>query len=386
MYIAFFGKSQSFEFHAFDEEGIVNDFDSVIKDFELLESKWFTIDSTNNNTILSRYEFASNNKKYCLLKLYGFAQASGGVRVEGSTYGVAFLSQEPLLLSVNNVKLLTLLLKYFSDLCLTNSKFKKPDFKEDSYSIWKAFANQIGYSKIEKGKYLSTLDNNIPIAFLLTDFEQVPVISESLLSKSSMLYFSTDIDHLKRTRERWDKKFQFYLVNQQGTTLYSDPKVNANTDKAKIINPLEDQEISNYDIRLVELEKELINTRNNHKKVNIRYKKLILLISVVTFVFIVLYFSTFFKNEKQNIAITQPVVNSNNKINFSKIIADSVMLDTSRSHAAVEFFNSYLLYKKNNSEDSSEKKKKLLNNMLATGRKFKIDSLILIETIKKTIK
>lgn len=386
MYIVFFGKSQSFEFHAFDEEGIVNDFDTVIKDFELLESKWFTIDSIDNNTILSRYEFASNNKKYCLLKLYGFAQASGGVRVEGSTYGIAFLSQEPLLLSVNNVKLLTLLLKYFSDLCLTNSKFKKSDFKEDSYSIWKAFANQIGYSKIEKGKYLSTFDNNIPIAFLLTDFEQVPVISESLLSKSSMLYFSTDIDHLKRTRERWDKKFQFYLVNQQGTTLYSDPKVNANTDNAKIINPLKDQEISNYDIRLLELEKELINTRNNHKKVNIRHKKFILLISIVTFVFIVLYFSTFFKNEKRNIVIAQPVVNSNNKINFSKIIADSVMLDTSRSHAAVEFFNSYLLYKKNNLEDSSEKKKKLLSNMLATGRKFKIDSLILIETIKKTIK
>ena len=80
MYIIFFGKSQSFEFHAFDENGIINDFDSVIKDFELLESKWFTIDRTDNKPILSRYEFNSNNQKFCLLKLYGFAQASGGAR------------------------------------------------------------------------------------------------------------------------------------------------------------------------------------------------------------------------------------------------------------------------------------------------------------------
>lgn len=387
MYIIFFGKSQSFEFHAFDEKGIINNFDSIIKDFELLESKWFTIDKIDNKPILSRYEFASNNTKYCLLKLYGFAQAADGARVEGSTYGVAFLSQEPLTVSDNNIKLLSLLLKYFSDLCLSNSKFKKQDFKEDSYSIWKAFANQIGYGKIEKGKYLSKFENasnNAPIGFFVSDLEKSATISESYLSRSSLLYFSTDIEHLKRTREKWNKRFEFYASNQQGTILYTDPKIKENKDTSKSSNPQKSQEINYSEIRLTELEKEIINTKKNHKKDNIYHKKFILFTSVVSIVFAFLYFNTFFKDktkEQTDNTITT-VVQTNNNIDFSKIVVDSIMKDTARSQFAVDFFRNYLKYVRDKSNDTVEKKKNLLKIFMDSGKKFKIDSLKIIEAIK----
>ena len=41
-YLFFFGKSQDFTFEVFDEFGKVNDFNKIIKDFDLLESEYFT--------------------------------------------------------------------------------------------------------------------------------------------------------------------------------------------------------------------------------------------------------------------------------------------------------------------------------------------------------
>lgn len=40
-YLIFFGKSQSFTFHAFDENGYIENFDEIIKNFDLLESEFF---------------------------------------------------------------------------------------------------------------------------------------------------------------------------------------------------------------------------------------------------------------------------------------------------------------------------------------------------------
>ena len=46
-YLFFFGKSQDFTFEVFDEFGKVNDFNKIIKDFDLLESEYFNIDDIN---------------------------------------------------------------------------------------------------------------------------------------------------------------------------------------------------------------------------------------------------------------------------------------------------------------------------------------------------
>ena len=75
-YLIFFGKSQYFTTHAFDNDDYIDDFNTVIKDFDLLESKIFTVDAIDNKEMLAKYHFSSREgKKYTLLKLYSFAQA-----------------------------------------------------------------------------------------------------------------------------------------------------------------------------------------------------------------------------------------------------------------------------------------------------------------------
>ncbi len=43
-HLFFFGKSESFSFQAYDEEGLIPDYDFFIKDFDKLESSVFTVD------------------------------------------------------------------------------------------------------------------------------------------------------------------------------------------------------------------------------------------------------------------------------------------------------------------------------------------------------
>ena len=115
-YLFFFGKSQDFTFEVFDEFGKVNDFNKIIKDFDLLESEYFNIDDINNNTILAKYNFVSNSGvKYSMLKLYSLAQAVNGNRIEGSIFGVALLSESDLLFSEANLSLLRDI--FYSDSC-----------------------------------------------------------------------------------------------------------------------------------------------------------------------------------------------------------------------------------------------------------------------------
>ncbi len=106
-FLIFFGKSQRFNFYAFDEQGLMQNFDDLIKDFPFLESKYFTVDAVSNEQILAKYNFkASNGDDFSLLKLYSFAQAYDGSRVAGSIYGVALLSDHDVCISESNNNLL----------------------------------------------------------------------------------------------------------------------------------------------------------------------------------------------------------------------------------------------------------------------------------------
>ena len=96
-YLIFFGKSQDFTTCYYDRDNPIHDFNSVIKDFDLLESKIFTVDDLKNKEILSRYFFTAQGKNYCLLKLYSFAQAYSGNRIAGSIYGVGLLSDKAII-------------------------------------------------------------------------------------------------------------------------------------------------------------------------------------------------------------------------------------------------------------------------------------------------
>jgi hypothetical protein len=375
-YIIFFGKSQSFKFYAFDSKGVVNNFDNIIKDFELLESKWFTVENVNNDSMFSRYEFTIGTKKFSMLKLYGYAQASAGTRIEGSIYGVALLSEEPLVLSVANIQLLTMLKKYFSDLSLINSKFKQEDFGNDVFSIMNAFTSQIGFHKIEVGKYLYSSDNNnFPIGILVDNLESAASVPEGLINKSPMVYFSKDLEHLKMTRLKWEGKFRVYINTAQGFIEYKDPE------KPRTNQPIESDGFKGNNLnnistdRSYELERELSKLKKINYLDKLYYKKVLLILSVIFVLLLSLVF--FWPNifEPTVVAPHPPLGTPNTIIapkSLSMVLIDSVMNDSVKLSMTKKIINEIEAIRKDKMK--SNVLKEHINSIYISFHKLNIDS------------
>ena len=148
-----------------------NNFNKIISDFDLLESVYFSIDDINNKDTLSRYNFARAGKQYCLVKLYSFAQAIHGNRIEGSSMGVGILSDYFIDFSEYNLSILRAAKDKFSELSLSGLKFNKPTFSADTDKIWKGLVNSSNgnlISKIDTSRQAKSFENsNQPYGFYL---------------------------------------------------------------------------------------------------------------------------------------------------------------------------------------------------------------------------
>ena len=230
-YLIFFGKSQDFTSYYFDRNGQVANFNEVIRNFDLLESKLFTVDRVDNKEILSRYNFSlPSGKKYSLLKLYSFAQAFDGSRIDGSIFGVALLSEQEIRFTKKNINLLKSAKDLFAELAIQKLKFIKTNFLDDVYGIWEAIA------KNKDGNFLDVLDTNhefkinnnkVPLAFkvneLIEDSIEVVNTLGNIIKEEDKLYFSTDFEHLKRTQENLGTNaFPIYLKSNNGYVLYEE--------------------------------------------------------------------------------------------------------------------------------------------------------------------
>ena len=216
----FFGKSQDFTFEVFDEFGKVNDFNKIIKDFDLLESEYFNIDDINNNTILAKYNFVSNSGvKYSMLKLYSLAQAVNGNRIEGSIFGVALLSESDLLFSEANLSLLKQAKDLFAKLSLTGLKFNKSDFSADAHAIWNAIIkSEAGnyFKLINYGQNIQISNNRLPRAYFVNSIFDTSHKFDNQVGLSQRLYISNDIDHLKRMELKWGESFPVFIKSPVG--------------------------------------------------------------------------------------------------------------------------------------------------------------------------
>lgn len=250
-YLIFFGKSQDFNFYAFDENGYVDNFDNVIKDFDLLESKVFTIDDVNNKPILAKYNFkTASSKTFSLLKLYSFAQAHGGTRIVGSIYGVALLSEKDLIISESNNKMLIALLNKFSELSLSGVKFNKSDFKADAHSIWQAYKNNNYYNVIELNGNPIVSENGNPMGFYTPNLLIDPASIGNQIENTSKLYFSEDLEHLKRTSQKWAERFTLYHQVNGKYIEYKEAKVSIPTKPILGDNEIVDkQNVENAELR-----------------------------------------------------------------------------------------------------------------------------------------
>ena len=224
-YLIFFGKSQDFNFCAFDENGYVDDFNVIIKDFDLLESDVFTIDDVSNGQILAKYNFQVKAKAFSLLKLYSLGQAANGGRIEGSIYGVALLSENDILITKSNVSLLKALKEKFAELSLIGLKFSKSNFKDDVFSIFDAFKKQGYFSVVNLGDLPFVSKTKKARGYLVDD--DLLVAPDSLkdeINNTSRLYFSQDLEHLKRAAGKWPDQFSIYHNEDGKYVIYKEKR------------------------------------------------------------------------------------------------------------------------------------------------------------------
>lgn len=304
-YLIFFGKSQDFTFHAFDSSQYINDFSTVIKDFDELESKIFSIDDVSNKEILSKYNFIKNEKKYSLLKIYSLGQANNGSRISGSIYGVALLSENEIEITETNNAILNTVKKNFANLCLDGVKFKTSDFYKEAETIWKALVNH------KEGNYFNKINyrngnfntNNKVKAFYINDIIKNSFEVNNEINNASRLYFSNDLEHLKRTQGKWGKDaFPIYSKENNQFVLY--------TEKPKPPTPpRETDEITNLKFENAELRSELNNFERKYRKFKDTASKKFKIASILAVVFclstLAFFFKSLFLDDSKDASIVQ---------------------------------------------------------------------------------
>ncbi|MEY5131164.1 MAG: hypothetical protein RL734_1231 [Bacteroidota bacterium] len=231
-YFLLFGKSQDFTFYAFDKNGLIPDFNVIIKHFDQLESLVFSVDEPDNKDIIAKYVFkTSKGKPYSLLKQYSCAQACAGDRLSGSTYGVAILSDGDVNISDYNLRLLKSAKETFAKLSLSGLKFTKSDFIDDAKKIWKGISehnegNEPSYfEKINVSPDIPILHRNDISAFYVHDLLEGAIEIGRMSTESNKVYITEDFEHLKRAYLKWGEvKFPVFHKVGNAYQQYTDEK------------------------------------------------------------------------------------------------------------------------------------------------------------------
>jgi len=231
-YFLFFGKSQDFTFYAFDKNGLVPDFNVIIKHFDQLESLVFSVDEPDNKDIIAKYVFkTSKGKAYSLLKQYSCAQAFAGDRLSGSTYGVAILSDGDVQITDYNLRLLKSAKEKLATLSLSGLKFNKSDFLEDAKKLWKGISentqgNEPSYfEKISISPDIPSLQRNDISAFYVPDLMEGSIEIGRMSTESNKIYITEDFNHLKRAYQKWGEiKFPVFHKVGNAYQQYTDEK------------------------------------------------------------------------------------------------------------------------------------------------------------------
>ena len=279
MYIIFFGKSQDFTTCYYDRDNPIHDFDSVIKDFDLLESKVFTVDDIKNKEILSRYFFTTKGHNFCLLKLYSFAQAYSGSRIAGSIYGVGLLSESAINFTKDNLELLREAKDNFAKLSLGGVKFNKSNFQEDTDRIWKAIVNSNDGNLLDKVSTSSLKLNGSdgPSAFYVSDLLGDAIKLNDRISNQDDVYFSEDLEHLKRTQSKWGQdNFPVYWEQNNQFVPYKESVIASTAPvQSEIQIPHSDSTVKAADDNdIVKLRVELSDSQYNNRNIQIDLEKI----------------------------------------------------------------------------------------------------------------
>jgi hypothetical protein len=360
-YLLFFGKSQDFNAHAFDNSDYIDDFNTVIKDFDLLESKIFTVDGIDNKEILAKYHFtAKNGRKYSLLKLYSFAQAFGGDRIAGSIYGVALLSERDISLSKINFNILTSAKANFAKLCLNGFKFKSSDFYDEAEKIWSAFVNHKEGNYLDKVAYANRTISNTNMGtkgFFVKSMFEDSLELENQMNTASRIYISEDLAHLKRVYSQRGNEFKIYAKTNNGFEIYQEPKPIELPRSISVIGnnfstTISEEQRLRHKVSDLEEENEELNKKASYYKR--KSKKTVLQFGVVASILFITIITFFFtsnfwidekdvpENEPIKTSIEEPKYTVGIPVNIDSILAvpnrmDSLIAFTKASKAIISF-------------------------------------------------
>jgi hypothetical protein len=320
-YIIFFGKSQDFTTCYYDRDNPIHEFNAVIKDFDLLESKIFTVDDFKNKEILSRYFFTAQGKSYCLLKLYSFAQAYSGNRIAGSIYGVGLLSDNAIHLSKNNLELLRVAKDNFAKLSLDGAKFNKSDFKEDTDRIWKAIVSNNDGNLLDKiaTSPLRINGSGGQVSFFVKDLFSDAVKLNDRISNQDSVYLSEDLEHLKRTQNKWGKEsFPIYWEQNNQFVPYKVPVIEPMPQSAPGVPSSDNSKSQVNDIAklradLSDSQYTNRNLQNDLEKLNDKHKLFTYIIYGLLglLIFLLLYIIFFSGDSKKEVVIQAPTPKEN---------------------------------------------------------------------------
>lgn len=314
MYLIFFGKAQSFIFYAYDENGLISNFNKIIPDFDLLESQLLNVDRENNNDVFGKYIFLKGSSEpYSLIKIYSPAQPSVGYRIEGCTYGVAFLSKNNLNISKNNIQILNTIQKAFASVALAGIKFLKTDFIEESTIVFNDFLQKIGFSKIDKN---TLFDNNLSNSTTAIYVNSLLDFDSDITGNSNKIYITEDIERLLRAQKKWGEKI--IKIQQWVNNSFQEYKPQA--DKAESNNNKDSTNVKDHQrepiqkiedgvllkIRIQDVEKQISLTEEKLKKVNNQNLKLKTLNKILIIVTIILAFAIVFFSYRQFLAQDKP--------------------------------------------------------------------------------
>ena len=210
IFLVFFGSSEGFNFETFDKDGRYTNFNRLFPDFEHFESKVFSTDRVDNKPILAKYKLKAAGKSITLLKYYTFAQSSFSSRLEGSNIGVAFISDDDLLINKINYILLKNLLLKFQQKTLNNNKFIKGDFSNEALAVYQEFKSTNLFSQIET----QALNSDVIFQANSSGFF-ITEANDEFLKKVSVtidrVYLTADIEHLKRVYDNTSGRFNVWF-------------------------------------------------------------------------------------------------------------------------------------------------------------------------------
>jgi hypothetical protein len=349
-YLIFFGKSQDFTAQFYDRNNPIDDFNSVIKDFDLLESKIFTVDDIKNKEILSRYCFTTQGKSFCLLKLYSFAQAFNGNRIAGSIYGVALLSEKLIDFTKDNLELLRAAKDNFAKLSLDGAKFNKSNFKEDTDRIWKAIITNSNGNLLDliNATTLKINKTTGQLAFFVKNLFEDSIKLNPRISNQDIVYLSEDLEHLKRTQNKWGKdNFPVYWEQNNHYVIYKEPEIIKQHESRESPDSKTSELISNNDIGKLKAELEDYKYKNRNlnldlEKIKDKHKTLYYFIYALSgVVVLLLFYLIFFSNKDKEGPITQNTTTNKPQptIIQSSDLFSNYLLDSKSVDSALFFLN-----------------------------------------------